>query len=111
MRAIYDSMRIKKLHLNPPTSRELQAAAKELANATSLTVLRYLFHAGFGLQSSIINGTGIKQSALSKKLSALLSIGLVTKDCFRTCKIYSLNRDHFQMLGFDINVWLGEKNN
>ena len=92
----------------PPTQFELHKVAKLLASNTSLTILRYLYHAGFGLQNSIVKATGFGQSTISKQLKFLITAGLVSKERFRTCIIYSCNRAVFQRLGLEIEVWLSD---
>ncbi|GEO11099.1 winged helix-turn-helix domain-containing protein [Segetibacter aerophilus] len=101
-------MRKKNEQVAPPTANELQAAATQLSNPTSLTLLSYLYKSGFGLQSSIIKATAFSQSTVSKQLKALLTAGLVSKEKFRTCNIYSLNRPQFVRFGLAIDVWLKE---
>jgi DNA-binding transcriptional ArsR family regulator len=99
-------MRKSKEPLPPPSNEDLLSVAKVLANQTSLTILRHLYKAGFGLNSSIVRNTGYSQSCVSKQLKVMRSLRIVNYERVRTCKIYSLNKDRFEQFGLSIEVWL-----
>ncbi len=86
----------------------MMTVAKLLSNSTAIAILKYLHKAGLGMQSSIIRSCNISQPACSKHLKALAQVGLVTKEVFRTTRLYSINRDGFKNWGLSYRIWLAQ---
>src|SRR5215510_1216163 len=92
---------------NVPTDQNhMMDVAKLLANKTSISILRNLHKAGMGMQYSIIQECDLTQPTCSKHLRALCDVGLVTKEVFRTTRLYSVSKDGFKRCGLSYRIWL-----
>jgi DNA-binding MarR family transcriptional regulator len=88
------------------TIEDLQDVAKILANETSLAMLRFIYTAEIAIQYSLIKACGILQPTCSKQLTKLIHAGLITKERYRSTRMYSINKSGWKKYGLSYRLWL-----
>jgi predicted transcriptional regulator len=88
----------------PAPTNDLISTLVQLCNQTNLRIIQLLYTEKITMNFVVSRKLQISSQLTSKRMKALVSVGLVSKEQIFKNKIYRLNQDRFSELGLSVEL-------